>query len=60
MKDHLSEKGVATSQTTPYNPQGNGQVENLNDTLWKAINVTLRDKVYLLAEEVLPQALHSV
>ena len=62
VKDYLSEKGVATSRTTPYNPQGNGQVEKLNDTLWKAINVTLRGQGLPVThwEEVLPQAPHSI
>ena len=62
VKNYLSEKGVATSRTTPYNPQGNGQVEKLNDTLWKAINVTLKGQGLPVThwEEVLPQALHSI
>ena len=42
VKDYLYVRGVAASTTTPYNPQGNGQVEKLNDTLWKAINVSLK------------------
>lgn len=44
LKAYLSQKGVATSRTTPYNPGGNGQVEKLNGTLWKAIQLALKSK----------------
>ena len=30
LKDYLSSKGIATSRTTPYNPQCNGQTECYN------------------------------
>ena len=33
LKDFLLQKGISTSQTTSYNPEGNGQVERLNGTL---------------------------
>ena len=41
LRKYLREKGIATSKTSRYHPQGNGQVEKLNGTLWKAIQVTL-------------------
>ena len=62
LKAFLQSKGVATSRTTPYNPQGNGQVERLNGTLWKAITLALKSRGLPLSswELVLPQALHSI
>ena len=38
---YLHSRGIATSKTIYYNPQGNGQILKLNGTLWKAIAVTL-------------------
>lgn len=62
LKQFLLSNGVACSGTTPYNPQGNGQAERLNGTLWKTIRLFLRarelDNVYW--EQVLPSALHSI
>ena len=53
---------MATSKTSRYNPRGNGQVERLNGTLWKAIQVSLHSRKQKLSdwESVLPDALHSV
>ena len=39
--DYLHSKGIATSRTSRYNPGCNGQVEKLNGTLWKGVQVTL-------------------
>ena len=41
MKQSLYSKGVATLNTSLYNPRSNGQMERLNGTQWKAIEVTL-------------------
>lgn len=62
VKTFLHERGVATSRTTPYNPQGNGQVERLNGTLWKAITLALKSRRLDVNrwEEVLMDALHSI
>ena len=53
---------LATSRTSRYNPHCNAQVEKLNDTLWKAIQVTLhsRNMKNSELETVLPDALHSI
>ena len=62
LKDWLHSLGIATSKTTPYNPQGNGQIEKYNGTLWRAISLFLADKG--LGQEhwelALPDALHSI
>lgn len=62
VKEYLHTRGVATSHTTPYNPQGNGQVERLNSTLWRTIQLALKTKDLPIEdwEDVLPQALHSI
>ena len=62
LKTFLHQKGVATSRTTPYNPRGNGQVERLNNTLWKTISLALKSNSLSIRhwEQMLPQALHSI
>ena len=62
LKKYLHEKGVATSRTTPYNPQGNGLVERYNGTIWKAVTLTLkaRNLPPMCWEIVIPDALHSI
>ena len=61
-QNYLLSKSIATSKTSRYNPQGNGQVEKLNGTLWKAIQVSLHSRKMGLSEResVLPDALHSI
>ncbi|XP_041989092.1 uncharacterized protein LOC121740463 [Aricia agestis] len=62
LRDFLVMNGVACSRSTPYNPQGNGQVERLNGTLWKTIRLILKSKQMDIGhwEHVLPNALHSI
>lgn len=62
MKDFLHRKGIATSYTTPYNPQGNGQTERYNGIIWRTIQLALksRDLPITRWETVLSEALHSV
>ena len=62
IKDFLHKKGIATSKTSRYHPEGNGQIEKLNGTLWKAIQTTLHSNQMKLPywEDILPDALHSI
>lgn len=62
LKQFLQKRGIATSRTTPYNPQGNGQVERYNGIIWRTISLALKTRDLKPAdwESVLPDALHSV
>lgn len=62
LKMFLTSLGIATSHTTAYNPQGNGQVERYNGIIWKSIQLALKskNKKIELWQEVLQSALHSV
>ncbi|XP_046862179.1 uncharacterized protein LOC124455579 [Xenia sp. Carnegie-2017] len=61
LKEYLSQRGIATSRTTPYHPMGNGQVERYNGIVWKAIRLSLKSASLPDSkwEMVLPDALHS-
>jgi len=62
LKDYLSERGIATSKTTPYHPIGNGQVERYNGIIWNSVRLALRSRGLPSQqwEAVLPDALHSI
>ena len=62
LKDWLHSKGIATSRTTPYNPEGNGQTERYNGIVMKAITLALRSRNLDIKfwKTVLPDALHSI
>ena len=62
LKQFLTLKGVSTSRTTPYNPQGNGLVEKSNGTIWRAVTMELQTHglPQSLWQEVLPNVLHSI
>ena len=62
LRHYLHEKSIATSYTSGYNPQSNGQVERLNGTLWRAISLSLDSQHRHISEweTALLDALHSV
>ena len=62
LKSFLTARSIATSRTTSYNPQGNGQCERFNGTLWKAVEAACESRGIDIKhwEQVLPDTLHSI
>ena len=62
LREFLSSRGVASSRTTSYNPEGNGQAERCNGVIWKGVTTSLKSKNPPLKnwQDVLPDVLHSV
>ncbi|XP_054260530.1 uncharacterized protein LOC128985173 [Macrosteles quadrilineatus] len=62
LKSFLCSLGVATSRTTAYNPQGNGQAERYVGIIWKTIELSLKSKNLDISdwEKVHLEALHSI
>ena len=62
LKRFLLERGIATSRSSRYNPQGNGQVEKYNGVVWNAIQLALKTRNLPIEcwELVLGDALHSI
>jgi len=59
---YLHAQGIATSSTTPYNPEGNGLVERYNGILWKTMSLAMKSKGLPTSqwEQVLPESLHAI
>ncbi|KAL0839392.1 hypothetical protein ABMA28_016120 [Loxostege sticticalis] len=62
VQQFLRSLNIASSRTTPYNPQGNGQIERLNGTMWRTVQLFLKSKGLDVTdwEQVLPESLHSI
>ena len=62
LKNFLLERGISTSNSTRYNPPGNGQVEKFNGVIWKAVLLALKTKNLVVSqwELVLTDVLHSL
>ena len=62
LQEFLTKKGIASSRTTSYNPQGNGQVEKFNGTIWKAVTMRVKSRNLPIQcwQQVLPDVLHSI
>ena len=62
LRQFLVSREIATSRTTPYNPQCNGQVEKYNGVVWKTIIMALKTRGLPVSrwQDVLPDALHSL
>ena len=59
---YLSSLGVPCSNSSSYNPRGNGQVERYNGIIWKGVQLAVHSKNLSISqwESVLPSVLHSV
>ena len=64
LKNFLHSRNIATSETTPSNPQSNWQCERYNGIIWKGKVITLACRSQNIDiknwEVVLPHALHSI
>ncbi|CAB3981035.1 Pro-Pol poly [Paramuricea clavata] len=62
LRAFFAEKGIATSRTTSYNPEGNDQVEKYNGVVWQTTIKSLRSKNLPTKhwQLVLPDVLHSI
>ena len=61
LRAFLTSKGVASSRSTAYNPEGNGQIERENYTIWKAVVLALKTRGLPISrwQEVIPEVLHA-
>ena len=61
-KQFLYERGVALTHSSPYNPRGNSQIERLNGTIWRTVELTLKGRGLETKdwEQVIPDSLHSI
>ena len=62
LKQFLQNRNIATSHSTPYNPEGNGQIERYNGIIWKTITLALKTKNLKISqwERVMDEALYSI
>jgi len=62
LRQFLHERGVATSRTTPYHPQGNAQCERYNGIIWKTIQLATANRKCPIShwEELLPESLYAI
>ena len=62
LKEYLLRKGIASSHSTPYHPQGNSQCERYNGIIWKAVRCALKTRGLPVEKwgMVLPVALDAI
>ena len=62
LQDALFKLGIPCSNSSVYNPRGNGQVERFNATIWKSILLALQTRKLQdnQWELVIPAVLHSL
>ena len=62
IKAFLNSKGVATSHSSIYHPEGNSQVERSIGSVWQAVKLALKSRGLPVHrwEDVLPDVVHSM
>ena len=62
MKYYLNSMGINTTNSTPYHPQGNGQCERLNGTIWNTVKSYAHSHRLHVSEweNIPPKTLHSI
>ena len=62
LKQYLSDRGIASSRSSPYHPTGNFQCERVNQTVWRTVKLLLQtyNQPERCWEAVLPEAWHAV
>ena len=62
LKGFLYSRGIATSRTIAFNPQGNGQVKRYNGIIWQTVGLALRSRNVFIVnwDKVLDVALHCI
>ena len=62
IKNFLSLKGVATSHSSIYHPEGNSQVERSIGSIWRTVKFALKARHLPINrwESVIPEVLHSL
>ena len=62
VRQFLTQHGVCTSRTTPYNPRGNSQCERYNGVIWNTVRLAIESRGLKMSawETILPDALHSI